>query len=508
MSFYQDRYITLDGKSSKELFYITKKSEQLLSKSINTQAIPSAYGDKVKSVEYNSKTIKYSILFTMEQLKNTKIFNINDLKREIAKYFDSNEVVKLWDSQDPNIYYNVLFQGTSEIQFLGNKTAITEIEFLVPDGLGYSVVEKEFVPKVNADGILEVIVDSQGTALSDFRVQATMNHDNGYFGVVSENGVMEFGKREEADGVIAEKSIILASNKNGNFSDWEDGAVFYENPNKKPVTTMIADSTYGLGRFPNSFTNVTNSSWFGAIKQKTLSETSKNWYLWAQAWFETGVMGQTGEWALTVIDKNNNLIAGMAIEKNDTVGNKAFVSFLVGNGKGSSRVIKNINFTPSYWLKNNPYGSEAKNSGRNPFDIRKEGSDIRFFWYGKYFTFTIPELADTEAKTLQFFVGQYYNRSAEVKQKVTHMYLNNLAFTKTKVPYWKDVPNRYAKGDVISIETETKTPYVNNLVRYSDQLKGTEYFKLANGETKVQFYYSDFSTPIPSVKLYLREAYI
>lgn len=88
------------------------------------------------------------------------------------------------------------------------------------------------------------------------------------------------------------------------------------------------------------------------------------------------------------------------------------------------------------------------------------------------------------------------------------MYLNNLAFTKTKVSYWKDVPNRYAKGDVISIETETKTPYVNNLVRYSDQLKGTEYFKLTNGETKVQFYYSDFSTPIPSVKLYLREAYI
>lgn len=507
MTFYQDRYITLDGQSSQDLFYITNKEEQLLSKSINTESIPNSYGEKVKSIKHNSKVIKYSILFTMEQLVNEDVLSVHDLKRLIANYFDSDEPVKLWDSKDPNVYCYVLFQGTSDITFLGNQTATTEIELLVPTGLHHSVVEKEIIPRVNDAGVLEAVIDSKGTALSDFRIEATMNHDNGYFGVVSENGVMEFGKRDEVDGVTAEKSILLASNKNGNFSDWTDGTTFYENPNKKAVTTMTANSTYGLGHVPSSFTNTANGAWYGAIKEKVLSETANNWYLWAQAWFETGLMGQTGAWGLTVIDKNNHLIAGMVIEKSDGVGNRGYVSFLVGNGQGASRVIKTIYFTPSYWIPPNPYGSESKKAGRNPFDIRKEGSSIRFFWYGQYFTYTIPELASTEAGRVQFFVGQYKNRTTAIKQKVTHMYLNNLSFSKTKVPYWKDIPNRYAQGDIIRIDTETRIPSVNNLVRYSDQLKGTEYFKIPFGESKIQFYYSDFSTPVPTVKLYLREAY-
>ncbi|SUN56566.1 Uncharacterised protein [Streptococcus gallolyticus] len=67
-------------------------------------------------------------------------------------------------------------------------------------------------------------------------------------------------------------------------------------------------------------------------------------------------MGQTGAWCLTVLDESNHLIAGMAIEKDDTVGNTANVRFLMGDGSGGSRTVKTISFTPSYWLPPNPYG--------------------------------------------------------------------------------------------------------------------------------------------------------
>lgn len=505
MSFYQDRYITLDEKNSKDLFYITGKEEQLLSKTVNTQSIPNSYGEKVKSVKYNSKIIKYSILFTIEQLKNKDITNIHDLKRLVAHYFDSKEEVRLWDSKDPNVYCNVLYQGSSEPKFLGNETATTEVELLIPNGLHYSVVEKEVTPKLNEEGILEVIVNSSGTADSHFRVEATMNADNGYFGVVSEHGVMEFGKRDEADGEIAEKSIVLASNAKGNFADWVDGTTFYQDLDKKVVTTMTSDTQFGgrLGILPANFSNTTNSRFFGAVKEKVLVESAENWYLWAQAWFETGLMGQTGMWTLSIVDEDNKEIASQIIRKADTRGNTAQVYFSM-NGK----IVKTINFSPSYWVKDNPYGSQSREQSRNPFDIRKSGNQVRFFWYGQYFTFTDPDasFSTMKAKKIQFFTGQFKDRNIS-KQKVTHMYLNNLSFRKDKVTYWRDLPNRFSKSDVLAIDTKTKTPTVNNLPRFSDQLKGTTYFQVPYGETKIQFYYSDFSTPAPTVKIYLREAF-
>lgn len=503
MSFYQDRTITLDGKSSEGLFYITNKSEQLLSKSINTQAIPSAYGSKVKSVGYNSKTIKYSILFTMEQLQDTKIFSVHDLKRAIAKYFDSDKVVKLRDSQDPNIYYNVLFQGTSEIKFLGNKTAITEIEFLVPDGLGYSVVEKEFVPVLNQNGVLEATIQNNGTADSTLSYEIKMKSENGYVGIVSENGVMEFGLREEADGEIAQKSVLLTSNKEGDFSNWADATTFYENATKKSVKSMQTDTNFGgrMGIITKGYTNTANSSYFGAIKEFVITEPATDWYLWAQAWFETGLMGQTGMWTLSIIAEDNSEIASMHIYKTDKTGNTATITFSAGG-----KHLKTFNFTPSYWVKQNPYGSESRNANINPFDIKKEGSTVRFFYDGSYFNYTIPEISAMKAKRIQFFVGQFKGRNT-TNQLVTHMYINNLSFIDTKQNYWRDIPNRYQNGDILRLDGITKTPYVNELRRFQDQIKGTEYFTVKNGETKVQFYYSDFATP-PDVKIYLKEAFV
>lgn len=508
MSFYQDRYITLDGKSSKGLFYITNKTEQLLSKSVNTQTIPTSYGEKVKSVKHDSKTIKYSILFTMEQLQNAKIFTIHDLKRAIANYFDSDEVVKLKDSQDPNIYYNVLFQGTSEIQFLGNKTATTEVELLVPDGLGHSVAEKEFVPALNKSGVLEATIQNNGTADSTLSYEIKMKSENGYVGIVSENGVMEFGSRKEADGEIAQRAVLLTANKKGDFSNWTDATTFYENQTKKAVVQMQTDTSFGgrMGITKKGYTNTTNSAYFGAIKEFVIAEPATDWYLWAQAWFETGLMGQTGMWTLAVIDENNKEIASMHIYKTDTTGNTARIAFHAANGKGGGKSLKDFTFIPSYWVSQNPYGSESRDAGRNPFDIKKEGNKIRFYWYGSYFTYTVPEIANMKAKRIQFFVGQFKGRNA-TNQLTTHMYINNLSFTDTKQNYWKDIPNRYQNGDILRLDGPTKTPYVNGLKRFQDQIKGTEYFTVKNGETKIQFYYSDFATQ-PDIKIYLKEAFV
>ncbi|MDK6646244.1 hypothetical protein, partial [Actinotignum timonense] len=90
---------------------------------------------------------------------------------------------------------------------------------------------------------------------------------------------------------------------------------------------------------PANFTNTVNGAYFGAVKELELSDQAKDWYIWARAWFETGLVSQTGAWCLSVVDSENKFIAGMAIEKSERARNKALVVFLMGDGAGGSRVV-------------------------------------------------------------------------------------------------------------------------------------------------------------------------
>lgn len=202
-------------------------------------------------------------------------------------------------------------------------------------------------------------------------------------------------------------------------------------------------------------------------------------------------MGQTGAWALTVIDENNQLIAGMVLEKYDRSGNKALCSFLMGNN-GGSLVKKTIEFTPSYWVSQNPYGSESRDQNRNMFDLKKESEKITYYWYGGYHSFTDNRLKNVKAKRIQFFVGQMSGRNTSASQLVTHHYLSDLSFTKLNVPYWRDVPNRYPSGTKLKINGQQGKLYVNNKVAEKDEIKGSKYFLVPPGETEIILTTSSF----------------
>lgn len=314
---------------------------------------------------------------------------------------------------------------------------------------------------------------------------------------------MQFGLVNEADGTMVEsdKSKQLTNNINGNFGNWTNGTTFYQDQNKKSVTTMSANATYGLGILPASFSNTANSNFFGAIKEIPLSESARNWYLWAQAWFETGRMGQTGMWTLAIVDEQNKPIAAYILRKGDTTGNKAQCYFWL-NGK----IVKTFDFTASYWEKDNPYGSESKNARRNPFDIRKEGNRVRFFWRGSYYYYTDSAIENVKASKVQFFVGQFKGRNTST-QKVTHMYINNLAFTKLNVETWRDDPNRFPNNSEIFISGSETLLYLNEMPRPDDEIRGSTWFKVPPGLTTVQLILSDFAE-VETATAELRREYL
>lgn len=421
-----------------------------------------------------------------------------------------DEPKELRFSSLPNITFQAIPSGNIDYERLTRRDGKGTINFIIADGLAHSKAAREFVFAKNSDGIWETEIVNDGSEDAYVNYEIKLKKESGFVGIVSEYGAMQFGKVDEVDGYIERKNVVITSNQKGDFANWTDGTVNYENTNKIITTKMAADTSYGgrLGLLPSSFkTSGTSGAYqYGAVKEYTLTNPISQWYIWARAWFETGLMGQTGAWCLTVLDENNHLIAGMAIEKDDTVGNTANVRFLIGDGSGGSRTVKMIPFTPSYWIPPNPYGSEGRDTNSNMFDLLKEKDRVQFFWYGGYYPFYDSRLANVKAKKIQFFVGQYAGRNT-TDRKVTHHYLNDFSFSQLHVEYWKDVPNRYPNGSTIAIDGEKGQIKVNNQIRPDDEILGTTYFKVPPGKTKVQLILSSFAE-ITSATATIQEVYI
>lgn len=429
---------------------------------------------------------------------------------QLQRILKVKEPKELRFSSLPNLTFQAIPSGDLDYDKITRNAGKGTINFIIADGLAHSKTAREFEFAKNSDGIWETEIVNDGSEDAHVNYEIKLKKESGFVGIVSEYGAMQFGKVDEADGYTARKNVTVLSNQKGDFANWTDGTINYENTRKIITTQMSADTSFGgrLGLLPSSFktSGTSGALQYGAVKEYTLSDPISQWYIWARAWFETGLMGQTGAWCLTVLDESNHLIAGMAIEKDDTVGNTANVRFLMGDGSGGSRTVKTIPFTPSYWIPPNPYGSEGRATNSNMFDLVKEKDRVQFFWYGGYYPYYDSRLANVKAKKIQFFVGQYAGRNT-TDRLVTHHYLNDFSFYQLHVDYWKDVPNRYPSGSTIAIDGEKGQIKVNNQIRLDDEILGTTYFKVPPGKTKVRLLVSSFAE-VASATATIQEVYI
>lgn len=478
-------------------------------------------GEELQEVTFGAKIIEVTVSLASREIAGSRFIDtteyltvgseeLNELRDQIARVLNTRETHELVLPDEPNRYYNAIPTGDVELEGISNWYDETTIKFFVPDGVAHISATRSFNFVKNDFGVYEAEIVNDGSEDAYVSYEIKLKKESGFVGIVSEYGAMQFGKVDEADGYTARKNVTVLSNQKGDFANWADGTVCYENQRKIVTTQMTSDAAFNgrLGLLPSSFrtSGTSGALQYGAVKEYTLTNPISQWYIWARAWFETGLMGQTGAWCLTVLDESNHLIAGMAIEKDDTVGNTANVRFLMGDGSGGSRTVKTIPFTPSYWIPPNPYGSEGRATNSNMFDLVKEKDRVQFFWYGGYYPYYDSRLANVKAKKIQFFVGQYAGRNT-TDRKVTHHYLNDFLFQELHVDYWKDVPNRYPSGSTIAIDGEKGQIKVNNQIRLDDEIIGTTYFKVPPGRTKVQLLVSSFAE-ITSATATIQEVYI
>lgn len=349
------------------------------------------------------------------------------------------------------------------------------------------------------NGILTARVnnDSSAAVYPVYRIKHVS--ENGYLGIVHPGGAFEMGNREEADMVSYQQSEVLTTG----MSDYL--AYTGTNPKNSAILNngslrLMSDGYYRLESIGSG------SHWHGGSRRWVLPADSngevgaKNFYLWFRMQFMTGLMAQTGLIQVMLADANNNLIAAFELHKDDMVGNTAYAQAWVGGN--SLREVFKFNFSPTVSTNDNWF---AQNKGNE--DIVKTGRKIRFFYWGRYYEADVPELENIKVASVHIFIGQYAARNA-TNQIVSAMGVCDIRGRKDYVNKIKDVPNRYAAGSEIVVDTSSDSIMVNGLPANDELVDGSEFATLPIGETDIEFYPSSWCQTKPTVTVEYRKRWI
>lgn len=338
-------------------------------------------------------------------------------------------------------------------------------------------------------------ISNTGTESVPVDYEIKHNHENGFIGIVSEYGVIQLGHVNEMDMEEKEKSEYLLNYRQASqYEAMRSGSGIFFDP------SYGKSGTFGTYNYDNkTWVSLASagvgSGWHGAARtidlppDQTGISGSANFAMQGKVWFRPTATNQCGIIEYCIADKNGRHLASARVAKWNPVTDTALLILCV-NGKEVQR----IEFNSAL--------SELFVHNRGDFYISKSGRKITFCFGGLY-SFNIPEIEKMEAKTVSVFIGQRDNYPI-----IPKMYLNYLVFRKDKVKTWHDVPNRYPAGSTVIIDGKSRKIYVDGVHRAADEVLGSKYFNVPPGETKIQFYYSDFCTPPPTITAKIQEAYL
>lgn len=403
----------------------------------------------------------------------------------------------------------VIFNDESDKYFIGTKTSNTqvdggsnnvigEIEIYCSDPCKYSTTEKEFTA---TDGVLNIV--NEGTVPVSVDYDITTTSETGYIGLVSEEGIMQYGKIEELDGETYKQSEWLASIDDFYKCSDDIGGTDVMHPSYGTNGTLAEHTWFdkkfiGLGSVGTKKGNANGGLRTLVLPADSSGDASgaKNFYCCFHLCFYAGLMGQTGEMCINFLTEDDKFICGCNWYKTDAIGNTGHYE-IWANGK----VLKNWQFTTSHLQAQNPFYYKWGSC-----DVLKEGANIRFFFWARYYNFYIPEIENMKCAKIQIAFKQWGDRSGN--KVMSMMGFDVIDFEKMNVEKWKDIPNRYPNGTNITIDGKSSRVYVNGMARPEDEVLGTQYFKAPVGESEIKCTCSEWTKAQPIVKAKIREAWL
>jgi hypothetical protein len=211
------------------------------------------------------------------------------------------------------------------------------------------------------------------------------------------------------------------------------------------------------------------------------------------AW--AGALGQTGILQILFTDINDKLVAGYGITKSDMSGNNANCTFWIGGN--TPKDYTSFGFEANNGERNQKKPNNMFNSSTGDADFLKEGASLGFYWYGSRKTIYVPELENVEIAKIYLYIGQFKNS----KKFINNLSIRGLNLTKNNVAVWLDVPNRYALGSKISIDSYYGTININGVASATEKVNGAKFLVIPPGESEIILTPSSWVTTAPDVEL-------
>ena len=421
--------------------------------------------------------------------------NLGEKYDALQRILNTKEPKRLIFYDQPDRYYMAVPSGPLDFEQI-LETGMGTITWIIPDGLAHAREEKTFQAAVDPDtGILCVDVHNSGVDDVPVNYEITNNHENGFIGIVSQYGAIQLGNIQEVDKTTGEMSQELfrfdtPAELNGMTNN--QGILTEDFPMNGSWGTTTAEGEQWIYLANQG----SGSTWHGASKYQVVpainpgGDDAENFYAQTKVWFETGRVNQTGLAEFVIGDSDGNHLASIHLLKAATNSNIAQCVFQVQN-----KEVGRVSFEPSN------KGPSTKDGGQ--LYIKKSGEVFEFYFAGTY-TYRVPEAAAKKAHSVTLFLGNYGSGN----ELITRLYFKYVFFIKNNVQYEVDVPNRYPAGSVINIDGESGKVTVDGVASQGDEVIGSQYFTVPPGRTRIEFYYSSFSDPPPSIVAKIREAYL
>lgn len=415
----------------------------------------------------------------------------DEQRNDLALFFNKSEPVKLIFDSEPNKYYLVLPEG--DIQYDDSQGNTCSIVFNVFDGVAHASFKRSYPAALNENGALEAVIYNSGTTAVPIDYHITHRHENGFVGAVSQYGAIQIGNEQETDkGVLPSKTILdlKASDRTldnlpsggGSFTQKEFGTdgtwEHMQNGNRHFIKLNQANTGQLI------------STWHGASKRMNLLDSNgaglSDFTIDLRVFFLNSNAQQKGLMQFLLVDGTGGKKVGFSLDKGLS-GNKAKIRLHTGELEGF------IDFDTG--------ANDLVDYDHGQIMIEKTGSTLTFRFANRTVRYVVNSIKNTRFTSINLLSATMGKSDA-----MPRLCWERIKVTKHYTDKNADIPNRFAEGSQIYIDGKTSKVYYNN-VQIPDA-NGSKYFKAPPGETRVEFYHSDFSNPIPQITCEIEEAWL
>ena len=480
------------------------------------------------------------------------------LRTKLARVLDCpNGPKKLqFDDQDGNYYMAVSTGVTKFSEDIKSSKVTVAIAFDVPDGLLHSEVTKVLNESTRSTDIgvltkegktVKITLNNTGSAPAYPKIRVHNNSDNGWIGLVNQNGMMEIGTTNAdirgtriltGDMSQSHTLIDIKPTDKVEWAKFKNISSKYRGISPLPIASRAEISNLELGwrekgrgglgypapglHWTGAGDKGTGRDWGTCIYEYILPNDGANikgaknfrcdfnMKLWASHY------GQTGLLSLLFMTEDDRMICAYSLDKYDNGGETTYQTFALGDINSETTYPRESN---SFGSNNDEPGSPRPNKGFNSKTgdayVIKEGGKLTFSYNGVPKTLTDPSKEHLVCTKLWVLAGRYKAERDDVGALDT-LCIQSIRFVKNNAERYDLVPNKYTKGsDVLVDMEEGKISFIPNptvskvgVSAEGDLINGSRYFSIPPGESKLEVHVSDFAESPPDVTVEWSESWL